>query len=147
MDPVAALQTINKYFGKTADNEAGPKVDGDPVTKKLWVKGTVQEIEQVKQLIEMVEGSSTSGLLGERVRILPYSGRTAEDALKQLEALWDLSGRANRIRMVTPSNMEAGSGGLQERRLNGPNPEVNRRGVKIASRHNHRPNLGRMILV
>ena len=55
MDPVAALQTINKYFGKTADNDVGPKVDGDPVTKKLWVKGTAQEIEQVKQLIEMVQ--------------------------------------------------------------------------------------------
>lgn len=119
LDPVAALSTINKYFGKTAENEKGPKVDGDPVTKKLWVRGTQQEIDQVKQLIEMLEGSSASGLLGERVRILPYSGRTAEDALQQLEALWDLSGRPNRIRMVTPSNTSS-TGGLNERRLNGP---------------------------
>lgn len=119
LDPVAALSTINKYYGKTAENDLGPKVDGDPVTKKLWVKGSQQEIDQVKQLIEMLEGSSTSGLLGERIRLLPYSGKTAEDALQQLETLWDMSGRANRIRMVTPSGTLS-TGGLNERRLNGP---------------------------
>lgn len=119
MDPVAALQTINKYYGKTAENDIGPKVDGDPVTKKLWVKGTQQEIEQVKQLIEGLEGSSATGLLGDKVRILPYSGRTAEEVLQQAEMLWKLNGRSNRIRMVTPSNSQ-NAGGLNERRLNGP---------------------------
>lgn len=119
MDPQAALLTINKYFGKTADNNVGPTVDGDPVTKKLWVKGTAREIEQVKKLIEQVEGAGGANFLGDRVKILPYSGRTAEEALSQLETLWKLSDRPNRIRLIPAQSLGGGSGrSLPERRLN-----------------------------
>jgi hypothetical protein len=128
LDPQAALLTINKYFGKTADNEVGPTVDGDPVTKKIWVKGTEQEIEEVRRLIEELEGSSGSSLLGERIRILPYSGRTAEDALGQLERLWEMSGRTNRIRIKSSQDLRGGGPRLPERRLNEQKPAAEEEG-------------------
>ncbi|WP_164103099.1 secretin N-terminal domain-containing protein [Candidatus Laterigemmans baculatus] len=118
MDPQAALLTINKYFGSTADSPQGPTVDGDPVSNKLWIKGTAEEIAQVRQLIEQMEESSNSSLLGDRVRVLPYTGRTAEEAISQLEALWRMSGRKNRIRMMTTGGSESGRDSLPQRRLN-----------------------------
>ncbi|XZE52989.1 secretin N-terminal domain-containing protein [Planctomycetaceae bacterium SH139] len=123
IDPQAALLTINKYFGKTAENTVGPTVDGDPETKKLWVKGTLQEIEEVERLIQELEGGSGSDLLGDRIRILPYTGRSAEAALSQLEGLWQVSGRKNRIRIISSQDLrnsggQSRGGNIPERRLN-----------------------------
>jgi hypothetical protein len=55
-------------------------------------------------LIERLEGADAMGPLGDRVRILPYTGREAEQALEQLQTLWDVTGRKNKIRMVTPAS-------------------------------------------
>ena len=104
LEPSQALATINKFFGTTAEAPGeGPTVDGDPVTGRLWVRGTTGQIEQVRTLIEKLEGSDTSGTLGDRVRLLPYTGRTAEQTLEQLESLWKVTGHKNKIRMVTPA--------------------------------------------
>lgn len=119
LDPQAALLTINKYFGKTAENNVGPTVDGDPVTKKIWVKGTPQEIEEVQRLIQELEGTSNAGLLGDKIRVLPMSGR-ADDVLNQIQRLWPQSGRTNRIRIVTSQDLNGGGPRLPERRLNAP---------------------------
>ena len=118
IDPQAALLTINKYFGKTAENQVGPTVDGDPETKKLWIKGTETEIAEVERLIQELEGGSNSGFLDDRIRILPYTGRSAEQALSQLESLWQMSGRNNRIRIMSSQDLRGRGGNIPERRLN-----------------------------
>ena len=122
LDPSQALLTINKYFGVTDDEEStvkGPIVDGDPSTGQIWVRGSKDEIEQVKTLIGKLDGDSDLDLMGGRVRMLPYSGRSAEQALMQLQTIWDRSGKPNRIRVIP---LEGGFGGpssigLPERRL------------------------------
>ena len=44
----------------------GPIVDGDPLTMQLWVRGTVLQIEQVKDLIEKLDGTETEeGIRGD----------------------------------------------------------------------------------
>lgn len=116
LEPSQALLTINKFFGVSDEGGKGPTVDGDPVSGRLWVRGTPDEIATVKKLLAELEGDDGLGALGERIRILPYTGRAAEEAVSRLETLWGMTGRTNRIRTVSPSRGVSG-GGLPERRL------------------------------
>jgi len=110
-DPQLAVAAINKFFNlgtaaassskdaaKTAPH--GPIVDGDPVTMQLWVRGTVLQIEQVKDLIEKLDGAETEESSGEMIRTIPLSGPAAKSALETIEQFWT---RKNKIRFVTPS--------------------------------------------
>ncbi len=117
LDPSQALLTINKFFGITAEGDEGPIVDGDPLTGRLWVRGTTEEIALVEKLIGELEGQDSLGGLSEKVRILPFTGRAAEDALDQVENLWPVTGRSNMIRTRTPSRSSGSSGGIPERRV------------------------------
>ncbi|TWT70098.1 secretin N-terminal domain-containing protein [Crateriforma conspicua] len=145
LEPSQALLTINKYFGITEEGGEGPTVDGDPATGRLWVKGTRAEINQVRELIERLEGDQSAGIFGDKVRVLPYTGRAAEDALQQLRTLWPMTGRDNPIRTITPSSNNGNSGGLQERRIRRadesntsyPNSQT-RNDVPTDARWNHR---------
>ena len=103
LDPAQALLTINKFFGITEEGGEGPIVDGDPTTGKLWIRGTTDQITLVEKLLLELEGSDSLGALSEKVRILPYTGRSAEEALGQVEALWPVTGRSNKIRTISPS--------------------------------------------
>ncbi|MEM9645367.1 MAG: secretin N-terminal domain-containing protein, partial [Planctomycetota bacterium] len=119
LEPSQALLTINRYFGVTEEGGEGPIVDGDPTTGRLWVKGTKSEVSQVRDLIEQLEGDDSLSVLGDKVRLLPYSGRAAEDVLSQLETLWPLTGQRNAIRRVRTSDRKgpALGSGLRERRI------------------------------
>ncbi len=117
LEPSQALLTINKFFGVTAEGGEGPIVDGDPITGRLWVRGTKEEIELVRNLITKLEGENSLGAMSDRIRILPYNGRAAEDALEQVEALWQITGRSNQIRTISPSSKSGSSTqGIPERR-------------------------------
>lgn len=118
LDPAQALLTINKFFGVTEEGGEGPIVDGDPTTGKLWIRGTSEQIAMVENLLSELEGDTGLSALGEKVRLLPYTGRAAEDALDQVESLWPVTGRRNRIRTLSPSRSGGnGSGGMPERRV------------------------------
>ncbi|WP_372895162.1 secretin N-terminal domain-containing protein [Stieleria sp.] len=116
IDPAQALLTINKYFGVTEENTSGPIVDGDPATGKLWVRGSQDEIEQIRRLLEQLDGTTSEGLLSGKVRLLPLNGRQAEDALRQLQLYWRMTGRDNPIRVVSPSGAVE-SNGIRERKI------------------------------
>ena len=109
LDPAQALLTINKFFGITEEGGEGPIVDGDPTTGKLWIRGTTDQITLIEKLILELEGGDTLGALSEKVRILPYTGRAAEEALGQVEALWPVTGRPNKIRTISPSRTRSGT--------------------------------------
>ena len=124
LDPSQALLTINKFFGITEEGGEGPIVDGDPVTGRLWVRGTKAEIELVKNLIRELEGEDSVGGLDGKIRILPYTGRAAEDAIDQAQTLWPMTNRPNQIRTITPARNQGNSGGgIPERRVIRP-PET-----------------------
>ncbi|KAA5543120.1 general secretion pathway protein [Roseiconus nitratireducens] len=116
IDPAQALLTINKYFGVTEENPTGPIVDGDPNTGKLWVRGSSDEITQIKRLLDELDGSSATGVLSGKVRTLPISGKQADDVLRQLQLFWRMTGRENAIRVVTPGG-EMQNNGIRERRI------------------------------
>lgn len=125
LEPSQALLTINKFFGATteAGKKDAPTVDGDPVTGRLWVRGTPEQIQLVKGLIERLEGADGIGA-NDRVRVLPYTGRSAEETIEQLQQLWNVIGRKNRIRMVAPASGGSTSTGnsFPQRRVGGLAP-------------------------
>ncbi|WDQ15153.1 secretin N-terminal domain-containing protein [Rhodopirellula sp. P2] len=106
LEPANALLTINKFFGVTEAGGQGPTVDGDPETGRLWVRGTTAQIETVKRLIDELENDPLAGGLGENVRVLPMSGSSANQTLRQLESLWPMTGRENRLRVIVPTSSE-----------------------------------------
>ncbi|MEO9590184.1 secretin N-terminal domain-containing protein [Rhodopirellula bahusiensis] len=106
LEPANALLTINKFFGVTEDGGQGPTVDGDPETGRLWVRGTSAQIETVKRLIDELENDPLAGGLGENVRVLPMTGSSADQTLRQLESLWPMTGRENRLRVIVPTSNE-----------------------------------------
>lgn len=114
MDPQMVILTLTKLFADAAGGGLGPKVDGDPATRRLWVRGTANQVAQVKDLVEKLEGSDASadGALGDYIRLLPFSGSGAQTALDNAQLLWPAL-RSNRIRTVTPSAI---SPSLRERR-------------------------------
>ncbi len=106
-DPQLAVMAVNKFFGLTGDeedtaNKEGPIVDGDPVSMQLWVRGTTVQIDQIKDLIQKLEGPEGETSTGPTVRMIPMTGPEAQSALDTSLQFWI---RKNKIRMVTPSNL------------------------------------------
>ncbi|TWU35112.1 secretin N-terminal domain-containing protein [Novipirellula artificiosorum] len=124
LDPAQALLTINKFFGVTEEGGQGPTIDGDPVTNRLWVRGTTEQIKMVEQLIGELEGDDLLGALSDKVRVLPYTGQPAADALQQVQDVWSVLGRGNQIRTISPSSGGGMRGGMPDRRVH-PRPEPN----------------------
>ncbi|MCB9938241.1 MAG: general secretion pathway protein [Planctomycetaceae bacterium] len=121
MDPQMVILSINKLFGMGGEEAAadGPKIDGDPTTMKLWVRGSSAQIEQVKELVAKLEGPQAEGAgLRENIRMLPLNSTAAASALESMELFWPTM-RDNKIRIVTPSAI---SSTLRERRLATPSP-------------------------
>jgi len=129
LEPETVILAINKFFGGSSDgkeaSKTGPIVDGDPLNRTLWVKGSQAQIEQVKNLVTQLEGNSTeTESVNDKIRVLPYTGRAAERALDQVETLWNATQNKNRIRRVTPADRQADS--LPKRSVNGEVPSARR---------------------
>jgi type II secretory pathway component GspD/PulD (secretin) len=120
LDPQLAVLTINKFFGSSDPNSGAPKVDGDPSSSRLWVKGTAAQVKLVRELIEKLEGATgAESLLGDKLRLIPLTGSGANSVLEQLEQYWGLTGRENKLRIVVPNGGRRNSG-LPERRVAPP---------------------------
>ncbi|MHB9077419.1 MAG: secretin N-terminal domain-containing protein [Pirellulaceae bacterium] len=114
IDPKAAVLTINNFFsskdakGATVD---GIKVDADPTTMKLYVRATQRDLEQVRTLIEKLEGTGEAGVSGSTLRFIPMTGASAVSAVEMAERLWR---GPNQIRMTAPSDTGPGIFDLRE---------------------------------
>ncbi len=110
LDPQLAVAAITKLFAAEAGPGA-PKVDADPYSKRLLVRGSESQIEQIRQMLQQMGESGTSDRLGaSNLRVVPLTGAAARTALEGLEEMWPTV-RPNRIRVVTPS-----AGGISTRR-------------------------------
>ncbi|MHB0959816.1 MAG: secretin N-terminal domain-containing protein [Pirellulaceae bacterium] len=108
IDPQLAVLTINNFFGNNdaEDPSSGAiKVDADPTSMKLYVRATQRDLEQVRTLIEKLEGSGEGGAAGSTLRFIPMTGDSALSAVEMAERLWR---GTNQIRMTAPS--DSGSG-------------------------------------
>lgn len=112
VDPQLAVLTINKMFGAGEGGDPNaPKVDADPTTRQLIVRGSAEQVAAIRSLLEkMGESDSDEIATGERgpVRFLPITGANAQNVLSQMEAIWPTV-KTNRIRVVKPSSDHGGS--------------------------------------
>ncbi|TVS16088.1 MAG: hypothetical protein EA424_14840 [Planctomycetaceae bacterium] len=106
-DPQFIILALNKFFnlggGEDGPNPDDPIIDGDPLSMRLWVRATEPQIEQIRELIDTLEGPEDDLTARSNFRILPLTGTAAQSALDTVERLWD---RRNPIRMVTPSALQ-----------------------------------------
>lgn len=118
LDPTVALAMIGNMFGgdPEAENPDGPKVTADPVTMKLFVRAKQSEIDSIQQMITRLE-TENSATNGGNLRLLPYTGGSALEAVQRAERFWTGD---NQIRIVTPLESEDSS--LFELRETTPKP-------------------------
>ncbi len=106
VDPQLAVLSINKLFAVEGDIGSAPKVEAEPTTRQLLVRGTETQITQIRSLLEKMGETDTSSVAGSEekrtVRMLPLTGRAARSALEQLEQIWPTLHK-NKIRVLTPS--------------------------------------------
>jgi type II secretory pathway component GspD/PulD (secretin) len=106
MDTQAAILTLEKFFGKSSSkdkdgNAKGPIFYGDTIARRVMVQGTPQEVNQVRELLRKVEatGPTLEGLR-EKARFIPYSGKSADKFLSQIDVLWQATKQNGRIRRI-----------------------------------------------
>lgn len=115
IDTQAAILTLEKFFGKQSSKDAkdtsagkGPIFYGDTLTRRIMVKGTKQEVEQVRELLTKVQASGpTLEGLRNNARFLPYSGKSADKMLDQIDLLWEATKKKGRIRKIEPKDRES----------------------------------------
>ncbi len=121
LDARLAIDAIKKFFGIADSKDAdasGPVIDGDQFAKQVWVKGSASEVEQIRTFIEELEkNAEATDVLGEKVRIIPLTGRSAISTLQQAQELWNQTNGKNKIRFIKP-NADSAAPGLPQRATN-----------------------------
>lgn len=111
MDPYTATTSIQSLF--YADGENAPVVQPHPSDNALIVRGSNEQVTQIKLLVTQLAPGEGGGYGGEgNLRTIPLGGRNPEDFLKALERIWNVRGR-NPIRTVIPS----ATGAIRDRRV------------------------------
>lgn len=111
MDAYTATTSIQSLF--YADGESAPVVQPHPSDNALIVRGSNEQVTQIKLLVTQLEPGEGGGYGGEgNLRTIPLGGRNPEDFLKALERIWNVRGR-NPIRTVIPS----ATGAIRDRRV------------------------------
>ncbi len=90
VDPYFAVSLIGEMFDLSSDPRAtspstAPKVDADPTNRRLFVRGTGKQIQQIKQLIERLENRASGGT---DMRLIPLTGARRTDILHAAQQFW-----------------------------------------------------------
>ncbi|MBM4089513.1 MAG: hypothetical protein FJ276_08805 [Planctomycetes bacterium] len=102
IDPQLAIATIAKFFPAAAGGEGSEVVvDADPTTMKLYIRATMSNIGQVRDLIAKLESPTEGGSSGSTLRHIPLTGGQAASAVATAQRLW--SGN-NQIRLNVPAD-------------------------------------------
>ena len=102
-----AVLMVQQMFGTSVEGEDGtsttvvdgPKVDADPVSGRLFVRGTPTEIEGVRDIVQKLAETDNSGR--GNLRVIPLVGPEAATAIEQAKRFWDGN---NPIVDYVPSN-------------------------------------------
>lgn len=118
LDPQMAIAAVKKFFGlsdKPSADSGEPVIDGDLMARQVWVKGSEEQVQRIRNLIEELEknAKSTKNIWGANLRMLPSGGGSA-DAIKQAEVLWQqMYGKTNPI--VRDNTESFSTGGLKSK--------------------------------
>lgn len=84
---------------------SGPSLDSDPIRNQLVVRGTPQQVAEIREFVEGLDPPrGAEGVVRENYRVIPLVGREATDAIEWAETVWETQGRASRLRIVMPED-------------------------------------------
>ncbi len=64
-----------------------PRIDADPVNRRLFVRARKHQIEQIKKIVAELDTNSSVGS-SDQIRILPFRGKQAEQVLATASKFW-----------------------------------------------------------
>jgi type II secretory pathway component GspD/PulD (secretin) len=64
-----------------------PRIDADPVNRRLFVRARKHQIEQIKKIVAELDSNSSAGS-SDQIRILPFRGKQAEQVLVTAAKFW-----------------------------------------------------------
>ena len=74
---------------KGVENSNAPRIDADPVNRRLFVRGTKHQVEQIRKIVaELDSGTSRTAGSNDRIRIIPLRGKEGERQLKVAARFW-----------------------------------------------------------
>ncbi len=104
LDPIAATNTLRNLF--INEGTRAPTIEADALGRRLMVRGTPDQVAQVKALLtQLGEGGTTEQVESTNrgpVRTFPLGGRDPEEFLPLLRQVWATQTK-NPIRVVVPS--------------------------------------------
>jgi len=119
LDTQTAMLTLEKFFGKQtkdATTVKGPIFYPDTASKSILVKGTEQEVEQIRKLLTTVEASSPAAeSMIDGLLMVPIKGRAADRILEQIELLMEAKKSKSRFRIVLPPDEPKNKNNLQSK--------------------------------
>ena len=110
VDPQYVILLLNQMFGITATTEGtssesqtanpdAPKIDADPISGRLYVRARPSQIEEIRAIVTRLR--ATSDVSQSRVRMLPYQGTQALQALNIAKQFWP---GENEVLMIAPAD-------------------------------------------
>ena len=113
MDASLAVSTLQSMFLR--DGTAAPTIQADLLGRQVMVRGTADQLLQVKTLLTQLGEDGTGRPKGSEAglfRRYPISGRDPEELLPLIERMWGTAS-PNPVRIVTPAqrNQSGGSSG------------------------------------
>ncbi len=109
MDASLAVATLQSMFIR--DGTAAPTIQADLLGRQVMVRGTADQLLQVKTLLTQLGEDGTGRPKGSEAglfRRYPISGRDPEELLPLIERMWSTAS-PNPIRIVTPAQRGQGS--------------------------------------
>jgi type II secretory pathway component GspD/PulD (secretin) len=112
LDPYFVLSLIEEMFAaptsardRDRDSEvvqpAAPKVDADPGNRRLFVRGTTEQINQIKQMVtNLTPGKTGRSISTDSVRVLPLKGHQRQRVLEAASRIWQGDNRV----LILPSS-------------------------------------------
>ncbi len=107
------------YFADEEDEEQNhPRLDWDPPTRRIFVRGTRAQVDEVKKIVDRLEQPRES-TKNSTLRLLPIQGDRAQQLLETGKRFW--TGDDNDVLVFPPSTETPGD--LIEREINGEEPK------------------------
>lgn len=106
LDPLSATTTLRSLFLR--DGNDAPTIEADLLGRRLLIRGTPDQVIQVKALLAQL-GEDGTGRVEDTtnrgpIRTIPLGGRDSREILQLIDKLWSASsGDDNPIRIVVPS--------------------------------------------
>lgn len=93
VDPYFAVSLIAEMFGVSDEDDRDdnenrvppPKVDADPGNRRLFVRGTAEQIQQIEQLVQRLDSRKSSGT---DLRFVPLTGAKRQNLLQTAKKSW-----------------------------------------------------------